>query len=477
MEKLQQMAFDALEEAGYTQLIDSNDESVENNEAGETENQLPDGVERVENEDGSVTLTLSFSIDPEVQKEKAAAMAKGTKRDDQADVELDENGEPVSKEQSAEDAAPCDSNPDQSVFSDALDSLQDVATEDASRHNTPLANCRAKDPMYCPYHGTQATQKFLEDEISKLGGTIPGTIAVDTDDGHNFKVSITVPAGTNGQPYYNALSALMQKKGIKATPSAEVSPNQTDEVYEAKFNDPGHKDKDAQFDEWVDNLLEDYANDNNSPLDPNDLATFLGDYSDYKAMPGNIENTYNNSQTPPTQQDFAKAAAKRNVEEAYHNLRADVDMAHVKSVQDAQAESAAISAIRSKAGDWWNSVQEAAHIWNACGIRKGSSDKKYPQQAQPIRERFHKKYSSFYRSICAPYDNAVREYSAAITAASPDMKQIRRALHKMNDYANAYEDAFPSFKKIADEYTNAANAYAKQQGVTVPPYQKQPWAA
>lgn len=474
-ELLQQMAFDAIIEAGMGELVESTDEDVNAQEQQPEEGQLPEGVKKEEQEDGSTVYTLSFSIDPEIQKEKAAAIPKGTKREDQADVELDETGTPVSQEDAAQDGCPCccSDAQDEKPFSDALDSLDDVATEDSRHYNTPLENCRAKDPVFCPYHGKAATEKFLTDEITKAAGSVPqGTvISVDSDNQHDYKIAVTVPAGTNGRPIVNALNALLSKEGIKAQVDSDLAPNQSDEVHSVAFTHTEHSDRDGQFAEWVDNLLEDYANDNNSPLDANDLAQFLSDYSDFQQMPGDYTHLYKDSTVAPTQQDIDKGAARDALEAAYHSLRAQVDMADVKTVADADKKRDAIGKIRENAGDWKNLVSEVQAIWNAAGIPPRTRDTKYPDPA--LRTKFKNKYSSFYTRICLPYEKA--DADLVVAKANNDPKAMRDALHKLSDYAEAYEMSFPAFKKLTDEYTDSARKYAQQKGVQIPQYQKLPW--
>ena len=107
-----------------------------------------------ENPDGTTTISVLVTFDPKIREEKAKAMAKGVKRDDLADdIPDDGGGEPQSSPEPAEDSAP------RGVFAAALDELAaivpEIAEDAAPRRQhglSPIENCRAKDPMFCPYH-------------------------------------------------------------------------------------------------------------------------------------------------------------------------------------------------------------------------------------------------------------------------------------------------------------------------------------
>jgi len=472
---LTQMAFDVIDEMEReSPLVDATDAaevSVTEKESVE----LPEGVEKAENEDGTVTFSMAFTLDPEVQKKMAKAMGKGVKREDLSD-DLGESGredgdpdgddgDQVGKkfaDDEAEDAAP-----EQGVFAMALDEM--VETEDASsRHkNTPLENCRAKDPMFCPYHGAKATEKWLTDEMTKaFGGNLPQGVSVSVDgDGHNFNVKVSTNAGTNSGPILAALTGLSAKNGVNATPSSAyhvTSSGSNGNEHTMEYTNPNHRDKEGMIAEWTDNLLEDYANDPNSPVDAQEMADFLSEYADYQGV-----------MDDPNSTDQQKKDAFASASDKYHALRAQIDEASVQTPADAAKRRQDFSDRRQKAGDWWNMVSEAKEVWQAAGVRPGSRANAYPAAAQQVRGDFQKRYSNLYNSACKPYEQAEANYQTALQ--SGNMHDIRTALHALDYASQLYEDLMPSFTKTAQAYKQEADNYAQSQGVTVPAYQPKPW--
>ena len=131
--------------------------------------------------DGSVTYSLVVSIDPEVQKEMSKAMPKGMKRDDLADdLGDDGGGATLPLWEHAEDSAPC------GLFTAVLDEL--AADASPSRYSkTPLTNCRARDPMFCPYHGDKAIKAAVETTLAAMKG-----ISVDATRNPDGSVTVKV---------------------------------------------------------------------------------------------------------------------------------------------------------------------------------------------------------------------------------------------------------------------------------------------
>lgn len=296
--------------------------------------QLPDGVEMTDNGDGTVTYSMAFSLDPKVQAEMSKAMPKGEKREDQ----VDKVGEAE-----AQDEAP------KGVFAMALDeAIGSVPSQtcdgialDASptsRHaNTPLENCRAKDPMFCPYHGQVAIQKWIENEIQNVFKSLPNpngsTIGmmpkvVVKDDGTNksrFEVTITASksnmlarAAVGG-----AITNLFNKNGIqrigisKSTPSGAYDvPASSD--YRAELMSKPDYDKADMLKEWSDDLMIDVANDPQlqQEIDPKEFADFLGKL-----------DAVGQAQAGTPAYDTALADA----EKAYHMLRGQVEYKGVNS--------------------------------------------------------------------------------------------------------------------------------------------------
>lgn len=268
-----------------------------------------------DNGDGTTTYSLTFSLDPKVQAEMSKAMPKGQRRDDQPDIisdgESDEDQENVS--------------PEEGLF--ATDSVAEDALP--SRHaNTPLENCRAKDPMFCPYHGKKAIEEFIS---SGLSASVPNlllnrqvTFSVKENPDKTFSVSITGPSAYNSAAFSSVLQNLVSRKGIVPVSQFEVD-------YGGSGNPQEHKvsiqakpefDKPSMLHEWADDLMIDVANDPKlqNELDPKEFADFLEKMG---------EMDRENAQNQGTQQ--AKKAEEDAIA-AYRSIRGQADNTDVSSV-------------------------------------------------------------------------------------------------------------------------------------------------
>ena len=309
--------------------------------------ELPDGVKMTDNGDGTVTYSMEFSLDPEVQKEMSKAMPKGEKREDQVDkvekVKVEGEGEqrndsssvsglrssPSLKssvpglESSAQDEAP------KGVFAMALD---EAIAEDAggSRHaNTPLENCRAKDPMFCPYHGQKAIENWIHSEMQyNVGLTGGGHLAViKVADNGKGAFTVTITANKGDAAARNNISmtmkSLLSKKGIVPTGVSTQTASGIYDVpgsndYKSEFSAKPDYDKEQMLSEWADDLMIDVSSDPQlqQEIDPKEFADFLGKLDAVgQAQAG----------TP------ARDAALADAEKAYHMLRGQVEYKGVSS--------------------------------------------------------------------------------------------------------------------------------------------------
>lgn len=265
-----------------------------------------------DNGDGTTTYSLTFSLDAKVQAEMSKAMPKGQRRDDQPDIisdgESDDGQEGI--------------RPEEGLF--ATDSVAEDALP--SRHaNTPLENCRAKDPMFCPYHGKKAIEEFISSELS---ASVPNlmqnkqvTFSVEEYD-KTFKVSITAPASYNSQPFGIALNRLAHKQGINVASPMTLNFGQGQLNSELAVWKKPDFDKQSMLHEWADDLMIDVANDPKlqNELDPKEFADFLEKMG---------EMDRENAQNQGTQQ--AKKAEEDAIA-AYRSIRGQADNTDVSSV-------------------------------------------------------------------------------------------------------------------------------------------------
>lgn len=453
-------------------------------------------VTETDNGDGTTTFSFSFTLDPAVQTEMARSIPKGMKRDDLADdidVGGDENEEedltveeteakdekntgesveedsPSKTDDSGENAlldesdekSPyvVDGEAQDSVFTDALDSIENFAEDARTEHgSSPVSACTAKDPIFCPYHGKKAAEEELVGLLS-TNGSLPANMSVEVNNGKTKRdFSISIKCGANDAPAaQNAIAQMLSKRGIKPTQATKLTASGPGVEETAEYQNPNQVNKAEIMQEWVDDMLTDYASDPNSPVDPQELADCIAKTSEY----------YDQIGTPTENKAFEEA------KEAYNNLCAQIDFSHVKTAADATKERGDISNIRKKAGDWWNLVTEAKHTWSAAGVAQGSRLNKYPASAQPIRKDFQTRYSNLYNYVCKPYEDANAEYTNALSQG--DMKSVRVALGKLKYQAKMYEDMMPAFEKTAKEYIAEAKKSAQQKGVQVPQYTPVPW--
>ena len=198
-----------------------------------------DAVRVVDGEDGKVTLKVRISFDPEVQAKKAKAMAKGVKRDDQVD-------------EVTEDEGVCGV-----IAEDAKSKFQ--MPKEGRGKISPLENCRARDPMYCPYHGQAAITKELEAGLNAAG--IIGTVKVAAD-GKSFTVALAVNKGDADRAKEVLEDKLLDKKGV----ITEEAKEEDDELGGVKAFRVGGKlaDENAaynQFQDWADAHMTEVEND------------------------------------------------------------------------------------------------------------------------------------------------------------------------------------------------------------------------
>lgn len=341
-------------------------------------------VKRVDNGDGTVTMSISFELDPKVVAEKAKAIGKGLKREDLTDELplVDDVEEGTDAKDSIRDAGDWSSEDDDEwpeddgdpyndtpstdeMFSSALDEL-DAEVEDAKigRHGlSPLENCRAKDPKFCPYHGQKAWQSQVEADLQAAGVT--GATVTVTEDEHKshladsgtgrYTIDVKCAAGDE-QKVAGVLQGYLQMNGVKdptyvpakqgktargthpAIPGRGVVQNPGGaDVNFVRDRKAKPDDKFGTIQELFDDLMDspdvDYAN-------PDQMKLFdeISDILDNQAA-ALVDPTTHELVNPADQQKYD--GLEHEAYDKYHQLSAMVALPNVKTMQDVDNESSA----------------------------------------------------------------------------------------------------------------------------------------
>lgn len=403
----------ALDEAGFGRKDDDSPISVK------------------ENPDGTVTYSVFVALDPKVQKEMAKALPKGTERDDLAD-EL-------------------------GVFSAALD---EIAEDAPSRYSqTPLENCRAKDPMFCPYHGDAAIRRKIEDGLVAAG--LPagqGKIDIEKRKG-GYQVSVTVQKGAPMNTSVGAIVAnafadpvtgknkngisLMVPDGGPGEVSQHLSPQGGMMAETVASITPDENIEVGRLDEWIDGLVSDIAADPTlqNDLDPNDVRDLL------EAREA-LENV-----TPVTS-NFAKLLD--DAKELYHSVRAQVDFRGVKTPQDVVAEEASIDATMKNLSADFHKEKSPVDAAKAAIFPKGRFPNGF-SKAHPWAAEYSNAASKVGYFAQKLWDDAQKN---ALNVPPSDIPALRTSLGAMKYASETYAEALNEYKKAVPKFINEFKDWA-----------------
>lgn len=475
-------------------------------------------------------IEVSFTLDPEMVATLGAAMPKGAKPDDRTDsldtgskdggTSHDDVSEDAVRQKPASQTSEREFDQDEPASNDKSKLEQDgetspsgVKAEDEAvvldgRHsNTPIENCRAEDPMFCPYHGAQKMASMIMAEIANHMGVDPAKkgISVSVEkNGPDFTARATFPASTSlydEQTIENSIWSFMRTKGIKNNlnrPDSNLSTtNQAERETTAQFSTESLRERmpqgytDSDYDvakakqdleimnEWMDDLIEDFG-DPNSDIDPQDLEDLMNRQMELEDLSGQAA-----SGNPQAASQFK--AAKKDFEEKYHDVRGIADLPQVKTVQDAEKMRDDIAGERHKAGDWWNAKEEIADLRKQLGLTTASGralpmktiQSKYPTLFGNW-DKFKTKYENLFMGSLAKILGNGRSDTGANGKFSDaqqngDLRKMKGALHTLKYATEEYSDLMPAYMKAMQDHKNDLLTYAKQNGITVVPYvPKQP---
>lgn len=401
-----------------------------------------------ENPDGTVTYSVIVEFDPEVQAEKAKAMPKGMKREDQPDDLTD-----------TEDAAP----PPRGIFAAALDEVVSALTsvEDASKHaNTPLENCRAKDPMYCPYHGDKAIKKAIETHLKEAGGNL-GDFSIEVQKaGKVWAVKVTMPQDTS---YDMGIKPILSafKSGDNFKPGINLSaPDDSETLFaygdnvdngvEQKFAstvvsiDPASDRETSMIDEWIDDIVQDISADKTlmQDLDPQDVRDLLGARQD-------IDNHEDDA--------AAKKSAITKVRRLYHGLRAQIDYRDIKTSDDADNKEGDIVEAMIKNGEEYHSVRAPVDAAKIAIFGKKNLPPKFAAN-HPWAEEYSKISQRVGHWDWNLYEDAKE---LANENAPIDLKSRRTSISEMDYARERYEEDLKKFKEAAPKFLSEFKKWAE----------------
>lgn len=422
-----------------------------------------------ENPDGTVTYSVVVSFDPDVQKKMSKAMPKGMKRDDLADDLGDTEGEveetdDIVVEETAEDSAP------RGVFAAVLDEFfphVPVAAEDASpsRHSkTPLENCRAKDPMYCPYHGDKAIKAEIEKMIGKAGLT--GLQVSVEKQGNGFLCKVNDPkpgmtSNTNSSIAQCIAMALINKPGVRLSMptgasngfsqfNTALAQTNSGDVASTVVQVERPEDIDiSMLDEWIDDLVQDISADASlmQELDPQDMRDLLEARDKIDAL------------QPPSQRDPLNPSpyelALKDARDKYHALRAQVDFRDVKTPADAQKMQADIANDVARMSADYHSAKTAVDQAKQALFKNGRFPNGFAKTHSWAAD-----YNKASTGIGYFAQKRVDDATAAIANAGNDIKALRTALAELDYAKESYANALDRFQKAVPDFMDSFSDWA-----------------
>ena len=428
------------------------------------------------NPDGSASYSVLVSFDPKVREEKAKAMEKGIKRDDLTDDLKDAEPEQADAGEPSQDEAPAV----QGVFAFALDELNaqiaaETCDEKPKKHGlSPIENCRAKDPMYCPYHGQQAIKAALEKALVEAGIKLakPGMtdvkhgVVVSVDPvGSGYKVTVhdnqgMHPVGDRAEKICHALSHLFDdKKGITAglvdLPKDATTPGIDYSTQPTVSPDPDEKFL-GLVDEWIDDLVTDIAADPSSmqDIDPQAVKDLL---EARNSLEGLIDsNVY------PSASAYQKTAS--DCRDKYLKARAQFDYRHIKSPLEAKEAEDAVASEMDKMQEEYHKLKAPVEAMKKA-LFGGPQFPKGFSKTHDWAAKFNKMSSALGFFIANDFAKAKE---SGLSLAPADLAGRRAAIAEMNYRKDSYESMLERFKAYLPEFIDAFDDYAVGEGIVEP---------
>lgn len=439
-----------------------------------------------ENAEKMVTIRRIFKINPKIQKELGhedkdgdGEKVKPTAEDELAvKKDLVGNSCLAAKDDMSDFGSPAKNNTAVQKHCSDCDDTKKVAEDEleatllaklggatiamdlSPRHSkTPISECRAKDPRYCPYHGADFMTNQLNEEFKKAG--IYATGGVDRLGQGKFKVQYSVPESKKGAAT-DIIDKFLSSPGFE-----EVSESDSDEIdaisKEVKM-DHGNDDF-AMKEEHLDTLEKDMKN--GMEIDPAALYQLRKDHYELKNLSkaaheamerdGINIRTKEGREWAKVNPDWSKYRdAMEKFEADYNEIRGNADLAHIKTPEDCTELMGHLEKQITQVGDFVKATDEIEALKDKKGL-KG-------KRGIPGTTDFNNAKGKI-RFAIDGLKAARKQVESA--NASRDIKKMRAAAHSLElvlnqvnegkeDIANALKQA-ESYKKVLEGYPDASS--------------------
>ncbi len=381
--------------------------------AAQTSEEPLDGVSR--NADGTITITRTFRLDPAAVADLGSA---GSGR-----------------------AAPSGASANPSAAATAQDTAAATCC-DSKGHDTPLENCKAKNPMFCPYHGIAAMgQSFVA--IMKAQGLQNCGFDIVKKPSGAFAISVNCSPGA--QPYVEkALDAFLGQPGFIPVGEKMNKPNKKASTMMAVFKqDTLEKPTDAEMlGEWTDTLFED-----------EDLVG-TEEFGDLLSMQAELEELAGKG-NPTDEESAHMAELAQQAKDLYHKLKGKSDYNDIQDIADAILKGDELAdAFEKTYGDakaLQSQLQQAKHdTWGT--------------KMNPVGFPGSDEVSSSGGAILKYDGDAMTEAKNALAEAlaNEDLDAAKLALHQMESVAEAAEKHLGKYKANVDAMVASLKACAEK---------------
>ena len=202
---------------------------------------------------------------------------------------------------------------------------------DSKGHDTPLENCKAQNPMFCPYHGIAAMSQNFIQYLNKYG-------LVGAYDHVPFEIfkkpsgafAVSVNCGEMSQKAAeNAIAEFLKQPGFIVaggqTTSTGAVQGQVKQEGTFKQDYVYRPDDLSMLDEWMDSLYQSAADEDTVDLDA--LTELESKVAGLKAMK-NVSN-------PSAEQQQKYAELLKDAQAHYHGMKAKIDFKDLTDVDAA----------------------------------------------------------------------------------------------------------------------------------------------
>lgn len=202
---------------------------------------------------------------------------------------------------------------------------------DSKGHDTPLENCKAQNPMFCPYHGIAAmSQNFIQclNKYGLVGAYDHVPFEIFKKPSGAFAVSVNC-GEMSQKAAENAIAEFLKQPGFIVaggqTTSTGAVQGQVKQEGTFKQDYVYRPDDLSMLDEWMDSLYQSAADEDTVDLDA--LTEMESKVAGLKAMK-NVSN-------PSAEQQQKYAELLKDAQDHYHGMKAKIDFKDLTDVDAA----------------------------------------------------------------------------------------------------------------------------------------------